>query len=403
MNTYERTEQAMLQRLPPHAQKLLIAFFNAKRIGVRTRLLYIWAMKSYGQAVSTPLEKTCNQNLTKWYNSVKDKAPGTIFQYTVKLKALYSYMLQQQGLSREEANENARKLFKSAIPLRQLEREAEKTNELRNKILAPEIFQRLLNATDHPRVRAHLVTSAESGCRPEELATARIKDLEFHEQYSLIRVSGKTGERTIPLIQSIPYLRAWLQVHPDRNNPDAPLFAVVRNGEVRFPTAGAIRYTFWRLRRKLGIKERAYPYMLRHTRLTDLAERGIGEYQLKSFAGWTVDSKMARKYVHFSGRTALKAVLEIEGITLPSQAKKRGYIETRICPRCNAVNEADAIYCNKCSLVLDEELLMSKRHKEMQTDELMDQLIQHPIVQQAIKEAVKQLWTQRKIQKTALS
>lgn len=62
-----------------------------------------------------------------------------------------------------------------------------------------------------------------------------------------------------------------------------------------------------------------------------------------------------------NGRTALKAVLEIEGMALPSQEKKLDYIETKTCPRCNSENEADATYCSKCSLVLDERVLITKR------------------------------------------
>ena len=243
------------------------------------------------------------------------------------------------------------------------------------------------------------MTAQETGGRPEELAATRIRDLQFHQRYAVLRVNGKTGERTIPLVKSIPYLRAWLQVHPDKNNPDAPLFAIIHKGQIRFPSTNTINQAFWHLRRKTGMKRRIYAYMLRHTRLTDLAERGMGEYQLKSFAGWTADSKMASRYIHITGRTALKAVLEIEGLALPGREKKPDIIKTKTCPRCNAENEHDAKYCQKCSLILDEKLLYEKQQKETQTDSLMDQLMQYPMVQQAIKEAVKQLWTQGKIKK----
>jgi integrase/recombinase XerD len=202
------------------------------------------------------------------------------------------------------------------------------------------------------------------------------------------------------LLRSIPYLRAWLQVHPDRNNSDAPLFAVVRKGKICFPTAQLMKQAFIRLRSKANINERIYPYMPRHTRLTELADKGIGEYQMKSFAGWTIDSKMAKKYVHLSGRTALKAVLEIEGIALPSQEKQAEYIKTKVCPRCGNENEADATYCSRCSLVLEETLLYAKQQQEMKTDALMDQLLQHPTVQQAIKNAIKELWAHSKIQES---
>jgi len=397
MDIYERTEQTTLQRLPNHAQTLLTSFFKTRRLNVLTRLIFLRALKSYVEYVETPLQETCNQNLTCWYTNVTAKLqPSTIFLYARELRMLYSFTLEQKGLPEEEAKQTAKKMFR-VIPFRQLQKEADKRNELRNKLVTLEQFQRLLNATDHPRLRAFLVISEETGTRPEELCATRIRDVEFHERYAQIRVNGKTGERTIPLIKSIPYLRAWLQVHPDRNNPEAPLFAIVFKGQIRFPNRGTIITMFRRLSQKTGMKIHAY--MLRHTRLTDLAERGMGEYQLKNFAGWTVDSKMASKYVHLSGRTSLKAVLEIEGITLVDHEKKPEFIKTRLCPRCGETNEADATYCQKCSLILDETILHSKRQQENRADDLMDTLIQDPMVQKAIKEVVRRLWTQGKIQK----
>jgi len=397
MNVYERAENSTLRKLPKHVQNLLTDFFKTRRLSVHTRLIYIKAVKTYAESVETPLQGTCNQNLTRWYTNVTMKLePGTILLYAVKLRMLYSFTLQQQGVDEEEAKQAAKKLFK-VIPFRQLQKEADKRNELRDKLVTPEQFQQLLNATDHPRLRAFLVTSEEAGARPEELCASRIRDLQFYERYAQIRVNGKTGERTIPLINSIPYLRAWLQVHPDRKNPDSPLFAIIYKGEIKFPNRNTIIQAFHRLRQKTGMKIHAY--MLRHTRLTDLADRGIGEYQLKSFAGWTVDSKMANRYVHLTGRTALKAVLEIEGISLTDREKKPEFIKTKLCPRCGSTNEADATYCQKCSLILDEGILHSMQREESQTDTLMDQLMQHPMVQKAIKDAVKELWTQGKIQK----
>ena len=42
-------------------------------------------------------------------------------------------------------------------------------------------------------------------------------------QYAEILVSGKTGQRHIPLINSIPYLKDWLDDHPVSGNPTSPL------------------------------------------------------------------------------------------------------------------------------------------------------------------------------------
>ena len=67
----------------------------------------------------------------------------------------------------------------------------------------------------------------DSSCRPHEIIKLRIKDVVFKmagdRQYAEILVNGKTGQRHIPLINSIPYLKDWLDDHPQRGNPNAPL------------------------------------------------------------------------------------------------------------------------------------------------------------------------------------
>ncbi|MFL6326839.1 MAG: hypothetical protein ACJ71I_05115, partial [Nitrososphaeraceae archaeon] len=69
-----------------------------------------------------------------------------------------------------------------------------------------------------------------TSCRPHELLTLKIKDIVFKSvdnykyQYAQVVVNGKTGSRSIPLIQSLPYIKDWLANHPSRNNPNSPIF-----------------------------------------------------------------------------------------------------------------------------------------------------------------------------------
>jgi integrase/recombinase XerD len=64
-------------------------------------------------------------------------------------------------------------------------------------------------------------------CRPHEILNLRIKDIAFkttgNYQYAEVLVNGKTGSRPIPLISSIPYVKDWLDSHPQRGNPNAYL------------------------------------------------------------------------------------------------------------------------------------------------------------------------------------
>ena len=66
--------------------------------------------------------------------------------------------------------------------------------------------------------------------RPHELLKLRIKDIVFkneptgNKQYAGILVSGKTGSRHIPLIDSLPYIKDYIDhEHPHPTNQNAIL------------------------------------------------------------------------------------------------------------------------------------------------------------------------------------
>src|ERR687887_1856427 len=68
--------------------------------------------------------------------------------------------------------------------------------------------------------------SRDTGCRPHEILNIKLKDVVFktaagNYQYAEVLVNGKTGSRHIPLINSIPYLKDWLDDHLQRGNPNA--------------------------------------------------------------------------------------------------------------------------------------------------------------------------------------
>ncbi|MFL6401133.1 MAG: hypothetical protein ACJ72J_16350, partial [Nitrososphaeraceae archaeon] len=78
------------------------------------------------------------------------------------------------------------------------------------------------------RDRCYHAMSRDLSARPHEILNLKIKDIVFKTvdkyQYAEVLVNGKTGSRSIPLIQSIPYVKDWLSSHPSRNNSKSPLF-----------------------------------------------------------------------------------------------------------------------------------------------------------------------------------
>jgi integrase len=81
------------------------------------------------------------------------------------------------------------------------------------------------------RDKCYHMISRDTGCRPHEILKLKIKDVVFktttadegNRQYAEALVNGKTGSRHIPLINSIPYVKDWLDQHPQQGNPNAPL------------------------------------------------------------------------------------------------------------------------------------------------------------------------------------
>jgi integrase len=65
----------------------------------------------------------------------------------------------------------------------------------------------------------------DSSCRPSEILGLKIKSIVFEttdeHQYAEILVNGKTGTRPIPLFSALPYIKDWLDSHPQRGNPNA--------------------------------------------------------------------------------------------------------------------------------------------------------------------------------------
>ncbi len=88
------------------------------------------------------------------------------------------------------------------------------------------------------RDRCYHAISRDTSCRPHEILKIRIKDVVFKmigdRQYAEVLVNGKTGSRNIPLINSIPYLKDWLDDHPLRGNPNAPLICGYSKSVGRF-------------------------------------------------------------------------------------------------------------------------------------------------------------------------
>jgi integrase/ribosomal protein L40E len=224
------------------------------------------------------------------------------------------------------------------------------------EILPEELLSRdeansLIEAADHPRDRAYAAVSDESGARPSEILSMRIRSVVFDQYGAVIIVNGKTGERRIRLITSAPLLATWLENHPKRMEPSEPVWVNVgstRHGGIF--DYNAARKLLRELGKKANVRKRIYPYLFRHSTATYLANH-LTEAQMCTYFGWKQGSRMPSYYVHLSGRDIDERMLELHGIKQETQERLKDTV--KICGRCNTKNAPVAKFCSRCGLALD--------------------------------------------------
>jgi integrase/ribosomal protein S27AE len=220
-----------------------------------------------------------------------------------------------------------------------------------NDLLTRDEILKLIDHAEKLRDKALIALLYDTGARPGEILNLRVKDVKLNRTHGEIYVNGKTGMRRIPIVFSIPYLERWLNSHPEKDNPEAKLFPKLKTGRGGDDlTEAGLTMLLKRIAKRAGIRRRMYAYVFRHSRLTELANI-LREHQLKAFAGWAAGSRMAEHYVRLAGLDLDSSLFEFYGIP---QEKREPALKPRICPRCQALNEPNAVTCSKCGLILDE-------------------------------------------------
>jgi integrase/recombinase XerD len=234
--------------------------------------------------------------------------------------------------------------------------------------------------------------SDDLACRPHELLKLRIKDVVFKiapdktRQYAEVLVNGKTGSRSIPLIDSIPYIKDWISQHPQSRNTNSILLCGFGKSVGRKLNEKTLADIYRRYKgeyfpklcedpnvppedkqkiRKL-LKKPWNPYIRRHSALTEKSAI-LKEHHLRQYAGWSVRSHMQEKYLHYFGNESSEGILTAYGI-ITKDNQLSNVLRPKQCPNCNEPNKPDSKFCANCRMVLTydayNEALESQKEKE---------------------------------------
>jgi integrase/recombinase XerD len=249
------------------------------------------------------------------------------------------------------------------------------------------------------RDRCYHTMARDLSARPHEILGIRIKDIAFktvdNKQYAEVLVSGKTGSRHIPLIQSIPYIKEWLSNHPSRNNPNSPLFVglgkksmgrkqLTPNGlyqiykyykEEFFPKLLAEDSRILNEEKEMirSLLQKPFnPYIRRHSALTEKSTK-LKSNTLNQHAGWSMNSNMAQKYIHYFGNESSESLLEAYGIVTKDNIPI-DRLNPKICPNCNEGNTQDAKFCGKCKMIMSFEGYQEALESQKENDDRVSAL-----------------------------
>ncbi len=195
------------------------------------------------------------------------------------------------------------------------------------------------------RIQCYHAISRDTSARPSEILRLRVKEIKFKlagdKTYAEISVNGKTGSRIIPLFNAIPYIKDWLNSHPQRGNPNALFIPSMNRATTgRKLTLLSLNLIYREYQKKRFprllddenipiedknkirelLKKPWNPYIRHHTGLTEKSKmKQINEHQLRQLAGWSPRSQMHLKYIHYFGNEASESLLEAYGITTKQQ------------------------------------------------------------------------------------
>lgn len=247
----------------------------------------------------------------------------------------------------------------------------------------PEVLA-MIETTRNPKDRALIAVLWDTGARIGEVGTLLLKNIKFDEYGAEILVNGKTGMRRIRAVFSVPYLMRWLEIHPDKDNPNTPLWWNDDPNPKKASNSMGYASLVKQVKKAAdaaGINKRIHAHLFRHSRATFMANH-LTEAQMDAVFGWVQGSSMPSTYIHLSGRDVDKAILKAQGVEIDDPEQHKSHVQK--CPRCSRINTPNTMFCVNCGAALNiqavteiekERAEMTELRKEMEEMRKRTQLL----------------------------
>jgi site-specific recombinase XerD len=355
--------------IPISNRKAILDFSDfcfSEGLGIRRVVKYLYTLATIAQWLPEEFDKVTRPDIEKLANKIErsNYAEWTKHDYRVTLKKFFRWLRRCEDGYPPEV-----KWIRTTMQ--------KNRTKLPEELLTPEEIQAMIAAATTARDKALIASLYESGCRISELLNLQVRQIQEHTHGFQITVKGKKGPRRLLLIACAPYLAAWFNEHPRREDPQAPLWISgdYRAERLKYARVSTILRT---VAKRASVRKAVNPHNFRHSRATHLATH-LTEAQMNEYMGWVQGSDMPSTYVHLSGRDVDNALLKLNNIPISDKEDGGGNFSLRTCPRCKLNNPPANKFCSRCGMILDEKTaqdLIKSSMERNQADNIMDKLIQ---------------------------
>ena len=385
-------QQIRASEISDHNKALILGFRDAcllKGVCGRVRLIRVLgALLLFARHVKKDFDQLTRTDVEALISALLQRqppySPETMGTYKAMIKSFLTWVVQPNEFPTKTAPPIVAWITSHV-------RRKDKRRIERKDLLTPQDIDKLLDVCHNTRDKALIAVLWETGARVAEVGNLQLKHITRQERGYTLDVTGKTGQRSPLIISSAPYLTQWINNHPFKDHPEAPLWVHYQYATTpKQLKYDMIRHQLAAYFKRAGINKPYHPHIFRHSRATFVLANGImNEQQSKAYFGWSPSSDMLSVYSHLIDADSNNAILrENNCATALERPKELVPVECHIC---HDLNQAKADYCNRCGAVLD--LAKAYEHQTIyqEKDEVVLRLVQLLTEKGLVDEAVETL------------
>lgn len=390
----------------PYNNERLTRYYKVRssKVALATLVIDFIRLNEMSRLLSRDFEKATVRDIEDLIFKIDElhKNPNTQNKYRKILRSFYRWL---RGCAKREYPPEVKWIELNKVPL---------VKVTPDDLLTFDECVKITEFATNLRDKALFQGKLDAGCRIGEILTVRVGEVKFNDAGAILHCDGKTGSE-LPLILtwSAKTLALWLNQHPFRNDPNAPLWPLLDRNRPEQLTYAAARNAFVKCVRRTGYTRRVWLHLLKHVSSTHDAAIGMPDSFRRYKHHWTPSSRMPAVYEHLSQ----SIIPSIQNETWKMLNGSQGTVEMnpianqrlellKRCKRCEYENPRDSLFCNRCAFPLDEKKLaevmmppeLKPRQQEIKEkiDTLTEELAKSPEVLDRLLEALELLKEEKK-------